>query len=109
MTARRPSIGGKGSAVMERLTITLTKDLALRIKAAIATGQYASSSEVIRDALREWELTQARREQQLVELRKEIAKGLADIEAGSVTDFDPQDIIRMGEDLLAAQRKSRSA
>jgi antitoxin ParD1/3/4 len=47
---------------MERLSITLTEDMAQKIKAAISTGQYASSSEVIRDALREWELAQARRE-----------------------------------------------
>jgi antitoxin ParD1/3/4 len=94
---------------MERLTITLTKDLAQRIKTAIATGQYASSSEVIRDALREWELAQARREHQLVELRKDIAKGLSDIEAGRVTQFDPQEIVRKGEELLAAQRKPRSS
>jgi antitoxin ParD1/3/4 len=93
---------------MERLTITLTEDMAQRIKAAVSTGQYASSSEVIRDALREWEIAQARRERDLLELRKEIAEGLADIEAGRVTTFDPQDIIRKGEELLAA-RKSQSA
>lgn len=94
---------------MERLTITLTKDLAQRIKAAIATGQYASSSEVIRDALREWELAQARREQELAELRKDIAKGLADMEAGRVAVFDAEEIVRKGEALLAAQRKPRSS
>jgi antitoxin ParD1/3/4 len=93
---------------MERLSITLTEDMAEKIKAAISTGQYASSSEVIRDALREWELAQARRERELIELRKEIAEGLADIDAGRVTEFDPQDIIRKGEALLAA-RKSKSA
>ena len=93
---------------MERLSITLTEDMSQKIKAAISTGQYASSSEVIRDALREWELAQARRERELLELRKEIAEGLADIEAGRVSDFDPQEIIRKGEELLAAQ-KSRSA
>jgi len=64
---------------------------------------------VIHDALREWELAQARREHQLVELRKDIAKGHADIEAGRVTAFDPQEIVRKGEALLAAQRKSRSS
>jgi antitoxin ParD1/3/4 len=93
---------------MERLTITLTEDMAQRIKAAVSTGQYASSSEVIRDALREWEMAQARRERELLELRKEIAEGLADIEAGRVSAFDPQEIIRKGEELLSA-KKSRSA
>jgi hypothetical protein len=45
-------------------------------------------------------------EQKLLAL--DIAEGLADIEAGRVSTFDPQDIIRMGEKLLAAQ-KFRSA
>ncbi len=39
---------------MEKLSISLTKDQALLIKQAIAGGGYASSSEVIREALREW-------------------------------------------------------
>jgi hypothetical protein len=53
---------------------------------------------VIRNALREWEIGQARREQELLALRKDIAEGLADIEAGRVGK---------GEELLAA-KNSRS-
>ena len=105
---------------MERLSITVTGDMARRIQDAIASGRYASASEVIRDALREWEFAQARREQELLDrmppclqvellaLRKDIAEGLADIEAGRAGDFDPKEIIRKGERLLAAQN-SRSA
>ena len=62
---------------------------------------------MIRDALREWEMAQARREQELLSLRKDIAEGLADIEAGRVGTFDPKEIIRRREKLLAAQN-SRS-
>ena len=40
---------------MERMTITLTEDQAERIKAVVAKGDYASHSEVIREALRDWE------------------------------------------------------
>jgi antitoxin ParD1/3/4 len=93
--------------IMERLSITLTGDMAKRIKDVIASGRYASASEVIRDALREWEIAQVRREQELLALRKDIAEGLADIEAGRAGEFDPQEIIRKGEELLAAQ-SSRS-
>ena len=92
---------------MEKISITLTDDISRQIKDAIASGRYASTSEVVRDALREWELARVRREQEILALRKDIAEGLADIEAGRVSEFDPQDIIRMGEKLLAAQ-KSRS-
>jgi antitoxin ParD1/3/4 len=102
------SQGYRTEHIMERLSITLTGDMARRIEDAVASGRYASASEVIRDALREWEMVQARREQELLALRKDIAEGLADIEAGRIGDFDPKEIIRKGEELLAAQ-SSRSA
>jgi antitoxin ParD1/3/4 len=86
---------------MERLSIT--GDMARRIEDAVASGRYASASEVIRDALREWEIAQARREQELLSLRKDIAEGLADIEAGRVGKFDPKEIVRKGEAHLAAK------
>jgi antitoxin ParD1/3/4 len=54
---------------MERLGFPLTGDMAKRIKDIIASGRYASASEVIRDALREWEIAQARLEQELRALR----------------------------------------
>ena len=92
---------------MEPLTVTITPEMAERIKDAVATGQYASASEVVRDALEEWELSRQRRERALDELRAEIAKGLADIEAGHLVDLDAEEIITQGRRLLAA-RDSRS-
>jgi antitoxin ParD1/3/4 len=58
---------------MERMTITLTDEQAERIKAAVARGDYASHSEVIREALRDWELSQSFRNQALSELKGELA------------------------------------
>jgi antitoxin ParD1/3/4 len=43
-------------AGIERLTITLPTEMALLVKRAVEGGDYASSSEVIREALREWKL-----------------------------------------------------
>ena len=37
-----------------KLSIALTPEFAADIRAAIATGEFASTSEVIRDALRTW-------------------------------------------------------
>ncbi len=39
---------------IERMTITLPTDMAALVKGAVKGGNYASSSEVIRDALRAW-------------------------------------------------------
>jgi antitoxin ParD1/3/4 len=41
---------------IERLTITLPTGMALLVKRAVESGDYASASEVIREALREWRL-----------------------------------------------------
>lgn len=46
-------------ADIERLTITLPTDMAATIKDAVEGGGYASASEVIRTALRDWKLKRA--------------------------------------------------
>ena len=93
---------------MERLTITLTDDQAARVKAAVEKGEYASHSEVIREALRDWELNQSFRKQALAGLKGEIDKGMADVKAGRVKKFDADSIIKRGKRRLTA-RNSRSA
>ncbi len=40
---------------VEKLSITLTPDMAQCVRAAVAEGDYASTSEVVRDALRLWQ------------------------------------------------------
>ena len=79
-----------------------------RIKAVVAKGEYASHSEVIREALRDWELNQSFRKQALAELKGEIDKGMADVKAGRVKSFDADAIIKQGRRRLAG-RNSRSA
>jgi antitoxin ParD1/3/4 len=61
---------------IERLTITIPSEMAATIKAAIDSGEYASTSEVIRDALRGWMREQDTARQELEELRTEIRKGM---------------------------------
>ena len=39
---------------MEKISISLTSDQARLIEQAVGSGDYASSSEVVREALREW-------------------------------------------------------
>lgn len=39
---------------IERLTIALPSEMALLVKSAVESGEYASVSEVLRDALRAW-------------------------------------------------------
>ena len=85
---------------MERITITLTPEMAQAVRGAVEAGEYASSSEIIREALRDWRHKRALQEQELADLRTKIQEGLDDIAAGRVHDFDAERIIRKGEERL---------
>ena len=86
---------------IERMTITIPTDMAAVVKAAVDGGDYASSSEVVREALREWKLKRAVQVQELAALKADIDKGLADVAAGRVKDFDTTRIVERGRKLLA--------
>jgi antitoxin ParD1/3/4 len=67
---------------IERLTVALPTEMAVMVKLAVDSGDYASVSEVIRDALRAWKF---RRSAQLIEeeeIRSGIAQGIEDLAAG---------------------------
>jgi antitoxin ParD1/3/4 len=82
---------------VERLTITLTSEMAHAVKGAVDSGAYASSSEIIREALRDWRHKRMVQERELAELRNDIQAGLEDIEAGRVQNFDADRIIAKGQ------------
>jgi antitoxin ParD1/3/4 len=46
------------------------------MRAAVESGEYATTSEIVREALRDWDAYQERRRQSLERLRAEIAKGM---------------------------------
>ncbi len=93
-------------AGIERLTVTLPADMAALVKGAVEGGSYVSSSEVIREALRDWTLKRELRLQEVSALKAEIDRGLADVAQGRVTDFDAERIIKRGRTLLAARSSS---
>jgi antitoxin ParD1/3/4 len=54
---------------VEKMSIALTPEMAAAIRAAVANGEYVSSSEVVREALRDWQFRRALHEKELEELR----------------------------------------
>ncbi len=93
-------------AAIERMTITMPADMAAAVKAAVDAGDYASTSEVVREALRDWKVRRALRLKEIAALKSDIEKGLADVAAGRVREFDAADIVKRGKKLLAARSKS---
>jgi antitoxin ParD1/3/4 len=88
-------------AAIERLTITLPSDMAASVKGAVAGGDYASASEVVREALRDWEVKAEIRRRKLELLRRDIDEGLQDSEEGRLVDLDIDDIMERGRRLSA--------
>ena len=93
-------------AEIERLTITLPSDMAAIVKGAVEGGEYASSSEVVREALRDWKMKHALQLQELASLKADIDRGLTDLAEGRVQDFDAARIIERGRKLLAGRSRS---
>ena len=85
-------------AKVEKLSVALTPELAEEIRAAIAEGEYASTSEVVREALRAWKHGRETRATVLDELRRLWHDG---IESGPSASLDADDIKRRGRERLA--------
>lgn len=88
-------------AETERLTITLPSDIAAAVKAAVNRGEYPSTSEVVREALRDWKTKLALQSQERAMLKADIDKGLRDAAEGRVRAFDVDRIIERGKKLSA--------
>ena len=91
---------------IERLTITMPGEMAAVVKDAVEAGDYASASEVVRAALRDWKMKRALQNEELAALKADIDTGLADVAAGRVHAFDASRIIERGRKLLAARSSS---
>jgi antitoxin ParD1/3/4 len=63
---------------VEKVSIALPPEMASMVREAAATGEYASSSEVIREALRDWSHKRALRKKGLEELRSVWQQALED-------------------------------
>ena len=73
-------------AEIERLTITLPSEMAAIVKGAVKGGDYASSSEVVREALRLMEKVERQEAEKLGLLRQAWRDGVDSGEADAV-DF----------------------
>jgi antitoxin ParD1/3/4 len=62
-------------AEIERLSIALPTPMADAVRRAVDAGEYASASEVVRDALRLWEWRRQLRERDLEVLRQRWDEG----------------------------------
>jgi antitoxin ParD1/3/4 len=91
---------------IERLTITLPAEMAGLVKGVVSEGDYASTSEVIREALRDWKMKRELQRARLAELKADIDGGMADVTEGRLTEFNSRQIIALGKKLSAERARS---
>jgi antitoxin ParD1/3/4 len=68
-------------AQVEKVSVALTQEMAAMVREAVACGEYASSSEIVREALRDWKAKRALQQVKLEDMRRLVREGHA---SGSV-------------------------
>jgi antitoxin ParD1/3/4 len=63
-------------STVRKVSIALPDDLADMVRGAVDKGGYASASEVVREALRDWRERQQRKAAALMELRQLVRQGV---------------------------------
>jgi antitoxin ParD1/3/4 len=76
-----------GMSKVQKISVALTPELNAMVQEAVASGQYATSSEVVREALRGWGQYEKAKAQALAHMRGLIQEGI-DSGPGREIDFD---------------------
>jgi antitoxin ParD1/3/4 len=64
------------AATVEKITIALTQEMAGFVRQSVESGEYASTSEVVRDAVREWKERRDLLGYTVEELRELVQEGI---------------------------------
>ncbi|WP_373526623.1 type II toxin-antitoxin system ParD family antitoxin [Nostoc sp.] len=72
---------------VEKISVALTPEIAAFVRDAVESGEYASGSEVIREALQDWKQKRLLQLQNIDELRRLWQEGV-DSGAGQYTDIE---------------------
>ena len=81
---------------VEKVSVALTPELLESIRYAVDSGDYASSSEVVREAVRDWVGKREERAAKLADLRAAITAGI---------DSGPAPHHRTAEEIIAEGRR----
>ena len=96
------SVYAVAMASIERVTIALPVPMADRMRSAVESGEYATTSEIVRDALRLWESRRDLREREIMALRQAWNEGKA---SGEPVPFDMDGIVSAARAKLKSGRR----
>ena len=86
----------------EKITISLPAEMVADVRAAVEAGEFTSTSEVIRDALRQW-----RRQRTILALNNDELRRLVAEARASGEPVDGEDALRRLRDKYAAAAAGR--
>ena len=89
---------------MPTMNVSLSDEFVEFVESEIASGEYSTASEVVRDALRVLKRERAGREEKLVVLRRELAIGLEQVQAGR---FSNKSVADIAESLRAGNKRRK--
>jgi antitoxin ParD1/3/4 len=85
---------------MATMNVSLSEEFVAFVEGQVSSGEYATASEVVRDALRLLRREAAAHEEKLAILRREVGIGIAQARAGS---FSKRSIAQIAAELEAAE------
>ncbi|MDE5446679.1 type II toxin-antitoxin system ParD family antitoxin [Bradyrhizobium sp. CSA207] len=71
-------------ASVEKVSVALTNEQVSALKAAVDAGEYATTSEIVREAVRDWQLKRELRQEDIQRLRQMWDEGIASGPAGKL-------------------------
>jgi antitoxin ParD1/3/4 len=90
---------------VQKVSIALTGEQLGALKAAVETGEYATTSEIVREAIRDWQFKRELRQEDLKRLRQLWDQGKA---SGPTTPVDFEDARRVARKRLAISAKEQA-
>jgi antitoxin ParD1/3/4 len=92
-------------ASVEKLSIALTNEQVSALKAAVDSGEYATTSEIVREAVRDWQLKRELRQEDIERLRQMWDEGVA---SGSAGELDMNKLRKEARERLEGAKKTSS-
>jgi len=71
-------------ASVEKISVALTSEQVSQLKAAVDAGEYATTSEIVREAVRDWQLKRELRQEDILRLRQLWDAGVSSGSAGKL-------------------------
>ena len=88
---------------IHKVSVALTGEQIAALKAAVETGEYATTSEIVREAIRDWQFKHALRQEDLNRLRQLWDEGVA---SGPAAPLDFAKLRQDARKRLTATRKA---